>query len=153
MRNKQKLLIEQLDTKLAPFYKTEQVVVPDSGWIKSIRSALNMTLEQLGNKLNITRQSVKGIEDSESHGTITLNSLKEVGKALDLKLVYGFVPKDGSIDQLINRKAETLARKIVMRTHQNMKLEDQGIEEDKINKHIEELAADLKREMKKSLWD
>lgn len=153
MRNNRKLLIEQLDQKLKPFSKAGMVLVPNNGWIHTIRTALNMTLAQLGNNLNITRQGVKRIEDSEAKGTISINSLKGVGEALDLKLVYGFVPKDGSIDNLINFKAEKLARKIVLRTNHNMKLEGQGISDKKIKDSIKELSFEIKREMKKSLWD
>ncbi len=153
MRNKRKLLVEQLDIKLGTFQKAETVLVPNRGWINTIRTALNMTMAQLGTRLNITRQGVKSIEESESKGTISINSLKEVAEALDLKLVYGFVPKDGSFDNLINNKAEKLAQKIVLRTNQNMKLENQGIEDEKINKSIKELTDEIKREMRKSLWD
>jgi predicted DNA-binding mobile mystery protein A len=153
MRNKKKLLVEQLDQKLKPFQKTEMVLVPDNGWIHTIRTALNMTMAQLGAKLKITRQGVKSIEEREAKGTISINSLKEASDALDLKFVYGFVPKDGTIDNLINSKAEKLARKIVLRTNQNMKLEDQEIGGKKINESIKDLAYELKREMRKSLWD
>lgn len=153
MRNKRKLIIEQLDQKLIPFIKAEMVIVPEKGWINTIRTALNMTMAQLGNKLNITRQGVKSIENSEAKGTISLKSLKEVAAVFDLKLVYGFIPKDGSIDSFINKKAEELAKKIVLRTHQNMVLEDQAIYNEKINKSIEDLANDIKSEMRKSLWD
>ena len=72
---------------------------------------------------------------------------------LDLKLVYGFIPKDGTIENLINTQAVKLARKIVLRTNQNMKLEDQGISDKKINDSIIDLANEIKREMRKSLWD
>ena len=153
MRNKRKLLIEQLDQKLKPFQKTGMALVPNKGWINTIRTTLNMTMAQLGTKLKITRQGVKKIEESEAKGTISINSLKEVGEALDLKLVYGFVPKDGTINNLISAKAEKLARKIVLRTHQNMRLEDQGIGDKKITESIRDLAHEIKREVRKSLWD
>tara|TARA_R110002050_G_scaffold157357_1_gene285934 strand:- start:26118 stop:26579 length:462 start_codon:yes stop_codon:yes gene_type:complete len=153
MRNKKQLLIEQLDQKLKPFQKTEIVLVPDKGWVHTIRTTLNMTMAQLGGKLGITKQGVKKIEESEAKGSISINSLKEVGNVLELKLVYGFVPKDGTIDNLISLKAEKLARKIVLRTNQNMKLEDQGISDEKIKVSIIDLAIDIKREMRKSLWD
>jgi predicted DNA-binding mobile mystery protein A len=153
MRNKKKLLIEQLDQKLKPFLKTETVLVPDKGWINTIRTTLNMTMAQLGTKLNMTRQGVNKIEESEAKGTISINSLKEIGEVLDLKFVYGFVPKNGTIDNLIEIKAEKLARKIVLRTNQNMKLEDQGISNEKILQSIQDLTIEIKREMRKSLWD
>lgn len=153
MRNKRILLIEQLDQKLQPFSQTRMVLVPERGWINTIRTTLNMTMAQLGNKLNITRQGVKRIEESEANGTITLNSLKDVANAMDLKFVYALVPKNGTIDDLIETKAEKLAQKIVLRTNQNMKLEDQGIGDDKISKTIKDLATEIKRELRKSLWD
>jgi len=153
MRNKKKLLIEQLDQKLAVFKDTEMVLVPQKGWINTIRTTLNMTMDQLGNKLRLTKGAVQKIEEREAIGQITINKLKDVGEALELKLVYGFVPKDGSIENLINLKSEKLARKIVLRTNQNMKLEDQGIGDEKINKSISDLANEIKREMRKSLWD
>lgn len=153
MRNKRKLLIKQLDQKLQPFSESRKVLVPERGWINTIRTALNMTMAQLGAKLNITRQGVKRIEESEANGTITLNSLKDVAMAMDLNMVYALVPKNGTIDDIIQEKADKLAQKIVLRTNQNMKLEDQGIGDDKITETIKELANEIKREMRKSLWD
>ena len=153
MRNNRKLLIEQLDNKLKPFIETKRVLVPEGGWINTIRTTLNMTMAQLGTKLDITRQGVKRIEESEANGTITLNSLKQIANAMDLKFVYALVPKTGTIEDLIETKAEKLAQKIVLRTNQNMKLEDQGIGDKKINKTIKDLANEIKREVRKSLWD
>jgi predicted DNA-binding mobile mystery protein A len=153
MRNKRKLLIEQLDQKLIPFLETRKILVPERGWVNTIRTTLNMTMAQLGTKLNMTRQGVKRIEESEANGTITLNSLKEVANVMDLKFVYALVPKNGTIDDLIEIKADKLAQKIVLRTNQNMKLEDQGIGDDKISKTIKDLANEIKRELRRSLWD
>ena len=146
-------MIEQLDQKLKPFQKTKLVLVPERGWINTIRTTLNMTMAQLGAKLNITRQGVKKIEESEANGTITIKAIKEVAEVLDMKFVYSLVPKEGTIDELIQEKAEQLAQKIVLRTNQNMKLEDQGIGDEKISKTIKDLAEEIKREVRKSLWD
>lgn len=153
MRDKRKLLIEHLDHKLQSFTQAKTVVVPERGWINTIRTTLNMTLAQLGNKLNITRQGVKSLEESEANGSITLNSLKDIANAMDLKLVYALVPKEDTINHLIQLKAGKLARKIVMRTNQNMQLEDQGIADEKLTISINELANEIKRELRKSLWD
>ncbi|MGS0527183.1 mobile mystery protein A [Zobellia nedashkovskayae] len=153
MRNKKKLLIEQLDKKLIHFKDVATVLVPQKGWVNTIRTSLNMTREQLGIKLDLTKGAIQKIEEREATGQITINKLKDVGNALDLKFVYGFIPKDESIENLVNLKAEKLARKIVLRTNQNMKLENQGIGDEKITETIKELADEIKREMKKSLWD
>ncbi|APZ45171.1 XRE family transcriptional regulator [Polaribacter reichenbachii] len=153
MRNKNKLLIAQLDEKLILFKEAEKILVPSKGWINTIRTSLNMTREQLGMKLNLTKGGIQKIEEREATGQITLNKLKDAGRALNMKFIYGFVPEDGTIENLINLKAEKLARKIVLRTNQNMKLEDQAISEKKIEESINDLADELKREMSKSLWD
>lgn len=153
MRNQRKLLLEQLDRKLEQFKGIEKILVPATGWINNIRTALNMTLEQLGNRLNMTKQGIKNIEERESSGSISIKSLKEVGKALDMHFVYGFVPIYGSAENMVAKKAHKLARKIVLRTSQNMKLENQGNSEERINQAIAELASEIKREMRKSLWN
>jgi len=54
---------------------------------------------------------------------------------------------------MVEKKAKLLATKIVMRTHHNMKLEDQANDEERIEEAIEELTKDIKSEMRKSLWD
>ncbi|MGB5236080.1 MAG: mobile mystery protein A, partial [Flavobacteriaceae bacterium] len=153
MRNKKQLLIEQLDQKLENFKDSAMVLVPTKGWINTIRTTLNMTRDQLGTKLKMTKGAIQKIEEREASGQITINKLRDVGQSLDMKFVYGFVPNDGSIDNLVSIKSEELARKIVMRTNQNMKLEDQGIGDEKINETIKDLANAIKREVRKSLWD
>ena len=153
MRNKKKLLLEQLDQKLAVFKDTEKILVPQKGWINNIRTTLNMTMDQLGIKLGLTKGAIQKIEERESTGQITINKLKNVGEALDMQFVYGFAPKNGSIEELVNVKAKKLAQKIVLRTNQSMKLENQGINDEKINQSIIDLASEIKREMRRSLWD
>lgn len=153
MRNSKTLLLKQLNKQLQQFQAAARVPTPEKGWIRAIRTGLNMTLEQLGNKLNITKQGIRKIEESEAKGSISLKSLQATGEAMDMRLVYGFVPKDGDLENLIQQKAEDLARKIVLRTNQNMLLEDQGIGKPKLDAAIDELAYEIKREMRRSMWD
>jgi len=71
----------------------------------------------------------------------------------DMELVYWFVPMDGSLEALIDRKAREFATKIVSRTSNSMKLEDQENSEMRLNKSIEEWIIMLKLEISKVLWD
>lgn len=151
--NKKSLLIQQLSRKMTVFGSMQQTAVPPSGWIRTVRNALGMSLQQLGKKLSITRQSVQEMEQREQDGTITLKSLKEVAKAMDMQLVYAFVPVDGTLEDLIERKATALARQIVMRTSNSMKLEDQQNSTERLEKAIQERANTIKNEMPKILWD
>lgn len=152
MSNK-KLQIEQLGRKLNEFITVQQVIVPPTGWLKAVRVSLGMSLQQLATKLSITKQSVQEIELREKEGTITLKNLRETANALDMQLVYGLVPKDGSIEKLIDRKARELATQIVLRTSNTMKLEDQENTQQRLKKAIEERAFTIKNELPKMLWD
>jgi predicted DNA-binding mobile mystery protein A len=101
------------------FASLKQEATPPTGWIKAIRTAIGMSMQQLGKKLNISKQGVMDIEKREKEGSITIKSLREVARAMDMKLVYGFVPNNGSLDALIERRATELATQIVMRTANN----------------------------------
>jgi len=109
-------MIQQLNKKLLSFAALSRVAVPPNGWVKAIRTALGMSMQQLGNKLSVTKQGILDIEKREKDGPITLKSLRELGTVLDMELVYGFVPKDGSLDALIEKKALELASKVVLCT-------------------------------------
>ena len=151
--NKNKLQIEQLESKIKVYAPITKTAIPPTGWIKAVRLALGMSLQQLANRISITKQSVQEMEQREKDGTISLKSLREAAKSLDMELVYGFVPKDGSLDALIDRKARELATQIVSRTSNTKKLEDQENSETRLINAIEQRKAILKQQMPKILWD
>ncbi len=151
--NKKRLQIEQLDRKLKGFHAAAQVTPPPIGWLKAVRVALGMSLQQLADKMSITKQSVQEIEIREKEGNITLRTLKDAASALDMQLIYGFVPKDGTLDDLIERKAKELASRLVSRTSNTMKLEDQENSKQRIKRALEERTIIIKSEMPKMLWD
>lgn len=150
---KQSLQLQQLNNKMFGFASLKQVAIPPTGWIKAIRTAIGMSMRQLGNKLSVSKQAVLDIEKREKDGSITIKSLKGIARALDMQLVYGFVPNDGSLDALIERRATELATQIVWRTSNTMKLEDQGNTQKRIEMAIKERAEEIKNEMPKILWD
>lgn len=150
---KKSLQLQQLNSKMLGFASLKQVAMPPTGWIKAIRTAIGMSMQQLGNKLNVSKQGIMDIEKREKDGSITIKSLREIARAMDMQLVYGFVPNDGSLDALIVKRATELATQIVMRTANTMKLEDQANSKKRIENAIRERAAAIKNEMPKILWD
>jgi predicted DNA-binding mobile mystery protein A len=154
MNNEQKrLLITQLDKKIAHFIEAKRQLLPGEGWIYSIRNALGMSLKQLGQRLQITPQGAKDIERREKDGSITLNRLREVAAALDMQLVYGLVPKEQTLDKMIEKRARELAREIVLKTSQSMHLENQGLDDHAIKAAIDTRTEKIKNEMPKDLWN
>ncbi len=154
MKNLQrKLMVEQLDRRLSRLAVLKDVEVPSKGWINAIRTTLNMSLAQLGKRVKKTPVAIKEIEVREENSTITLKKLIEVGNALGLQFVYGFIPKEGSIGTMIEKRAEEVAGEIVMRTSHTMALEDQENRQERLEQAIKERARILIQEVPKHLWD
>ena len=152
MRNN-KLQFQQLNEKMLQLSGMQHVIVPPIGWIKAIRNGIGMSMEQLGRKLSITKQGVMEIEKREKEGAITIKSMQEIAKAIDMQFVYGFVPVAGSLDQMIEMRALEIAKTIVLRTSTTMKLEDQVNSKERIEKAIKERAAEIINKTPKILWD
>ena len=150
MKNR-KLKLNQLKRRMLSF--PDAPPVPADGWIRTIRTGLNMTLNQLGKRLHITQQSVKEMEDREKAGTITLNTLRQAGEALGMRFVYGFIPDAKSLDAVIEKQAKKKAEEIVGRTSRNMLLEDQSVSREQLKLAIKEKMDELMKEMPGYLWD
>lgn len=123
------------------------------GWVATIRTALNMSLRQLGGRMGMSAQGIRDLEKREAEGTITLNSLKEASQALNMKLVYALIPMEESLEEMVEKRAREIALKIVKRTSITMALEDQANSDERLKQAIDEMTQDLKREMPKKLWD
>ena len=85
---KKSLQLQQLNNKMWRFATLKQVATPPSGWIKAIRTTIGMSMQQLGNKLNISKQAILDIEKQEKDGLFT------IGRVL---------PKEGDLAQKFNR--------------------------------------------------
>jgi Zn-dependent peptidase ImmA (M78 family) len=72
---------------------------------------------------------------------------------MDMQLIYGFVSKHESLEQMIEKRANELANEIVMRTNNTMRLEEQHNSIERIEKAIVQKAIEIKNEMPKYLWD
>lgn len=150
---KKKLLIDQLDEKFQNLKGFDKNIIPSNGWIYSIRTALNMSLKQLGKRMKKAPQSIKEIEDREKNKSITLKGLNDVAEALSMQLVYAFVPKNDSLQKMIENRAYEVAKEIVLRTSHSMGLEDQQNRDERIKKAIKDRAEKIIQEVPKFLWD
>ncbi len=150
---KQRLMLEHVSRSLAGFEQAGYVPVPSEGWTRTIRKAINMNLAQLARRLNKKPPTVNGLEKSEQEGTITLKSLQEIADAMNMKFVYAIVPRTGTLEEMVDSKAEEKAREIVNRTHTTMALEDQENSKDRLMNAYTEKKNELKNEMPKFLWD
>ncbi|TGL52508.1 mobile mystery protein A [Leptospira wolffii] len=147
------LQMDQLDRKFSALQKVEKFSAPPSGWIYAIRTALGMTLKQLGTRMGISPQSVREMEAREKAGTVSLKVLKQFGESMDMKLVYGFIPARKSLQQMLEDRALEIATEIVMRTSVNMQLEGQKNSPQRLEKAIRTRAKEILEKRPKYLWD
>lgn len=153
-KSQRRLALNQLQEKTDRIKRIEKnLAVPHSGWIHAIRLTLGMSLRQLANRMGITLQSVAQLEVRERNGTISLNRLRELGNAMGMKLVYGFVPHSGTVEDLIMQKARLISLEIIGQSAHTMELEDQGVSATRIRKQIDEMARELVEENPGRVWD
>ncbi len=145
-------MVQQIDQKLSTLRGLNEIGLPPKGWIHAIRTAMGMSLSQLGRRLKKTVASAGEIEERERSQSITLKKLSEAAEALDMQLISALVPRGGSLEGLIERRAMEVAREIVMRTSHSMALEDQQNSQARLEQAIQEKAEELRREVPKLLW-
>ena len=150
---KQRLILEQVSRSLASFQQAGHTPLPSEGWIRTIRKAINMSLGQLARRLQKKPPTVNDFEKREQAGTVTLQSLREIAEAMDMQLVYAIIPKEGTLEEMVDAKAGEKATEIVNRTNTTMALEDQENAKARLMNAYSEKKNELKTEMPKFLWD
>ena len=125
---------------------------PKSGWIRTIREALGMSLTQMAKRIGVVKSVASGFERREREGGLTLKSLRRAADALECDLVYTLVPREGSLAKTIESRALAIAMARVARTSHSMDLENQDT-----RARLEDAIEDVKRELMTSdiqiLWD
>lgn len=147
-----KLRTRQLDHTFDRLSPLRSVDRPRKGWLKAIREALGMTVEQAAERLEVTKSMVSKYERAELDETITLATLRRVASALDAELMYTVLPRK-SIEELRRERALTAARRRVQSVHQSMALEDQAVSAEERERQIAELADELLKERPRTIWD
>jgi len=120
------LRLRQLDESLSAFVAARKEARPQRGWLRAVREALDLSLEDLGRTLGISRSHVRWFETAEERERITLAKLRLVAEAMDCEVVYAVIPKTGSFTELAERRARAQATEDVLDVEHNMALENQA---------------------------
>lgn len=115
---------------------------PRGGWIQAVRVALGMSVVDLANRLSVAPSTIHRLEASEAEGTIQMESLTRVAEELGCDVVYALVPRQ-DLETTVNKRALELGAKALRSTQTTMKLEQQGLQREVLNKLIEQKAREL----------
>jgi predicted DNA-binding mobile mystery protein A len=116
---------QQLDRALAPLHSS-QFPRPPKGWIRAIREALGVSSGELAERMRTNRSLVVQQEKAEAEDRITLKSLRTFANALDCDLVYAFVPRTDTLQELVHARARAAAKTNVLGVEHTMALENQA---------------------------
>jgi predicted DNA-binding mobile mystery protein A len=142
----------QLDKRLSLLPAVDAFARPPRGWIKAIREALGMTTEQLAKRLGVVQSRVIAIEKAEVSGSLTLDSLERAAHALDCHLVYVMLPRR-PLQELVEERAEKLAKQRLQATGHSMKLEAQGVDPQDESAQLKALTAKIIAQGGSALWE
>ena len=140
---------QSLDARFKDLPPAISFVAPPRGWIKAIRGALGMSAAQLAKRLNVSQPTIVAIEQSESKGTIQLNTLSRIAAAMNCTLAYTLLPNE-PLEDIVAAQAHKLARRRLRSVEHSMLLEDQYVPEKDFEKRVDALAEDIKP---RALWE
>ena len=125
---------------------------PVKGWIRSIREAIGMSGRQLAERIQVESSRITEMEKAETHGNITLKSLRRAAEAMECELVYAFVPKT-DLDTSLRLQAEKAAKIKLESVRHTMRLEDQGLTVREDAQLLAKTAKEWSENPPRWLWD
>ena len=145
--NARVLQIRALDKKIFDLKSAKNIVPQSSGWIKTVREAIGMTVSQLAARLGVTQPRITKMESNEDN--LKLSTMKKAAEAMNCEFVYYFKPRT-TFQNLVDEQAQKKAAEVLKTVNVNMALENQEIAEDEA---VKDFASDLINTKIKHIWD
>jgi predicted DNA-binding mobile mystery protein A len=103
---------QELERQMRPFRRARKNGRPAEGWLRAVRLASGMSTKQIARVMEFTPKMVFQMERSEQKGTISLDRLGQMARAMECDLVYGLVSWHRSLeDRAMELVEQTLWRK------------------------------------------
>lgn len=147
-----KLVREQLDRKMKRLSILLSPEFPERGWIKLIRESLGMSGTQLGKRVGLNQSNISRLENAELSGDAKLSTLRKVADSLNMRFVYGFVPKDG-LENMVRQQAKKIAQERMAKATHTMLLEAQELSDEEKARMFDDLVQKILIEQPKDFWD
>lgn len=144
------LALQQIDKTLGPWRSLPRSR-PTGGWLRAVRQALGMTTRQLAKTVGVTQAAVVDAERNESKGDITLATLQRYAAALGCEVSYVLVPKL-RLQQMVEERADLVARDQVARVRHSMALENQQTDKEHLEREVAEIRRKLLEGKRSRLW-
>lgn len=144
------LALQQLDQTLG-LWRSLPWPRPSTGWLRAVRQALGMTTRQLAKSVGVTQAAVVDAERTEAKGDITLATLQRYAAALGCEVRYALVPLR-PLEEMVEERADRIARDQVTRVRHSMALEDQSTGQERLEREVADLRRKLLEGKPSRLW-
>jgi len=135
------------------FPRMNPAVVPRTGWVREIRTALGISQSQLAARAGVSRATVQQMERAEGRRRITLASLDRLAHAMGCQVAFAIVPKAGSLDDVRRRQAVARAEAVLNEMlSEKEKSGGSAPRPRELERRKERLAAKLLRGSSRKLW-
>ena len=98
----------ELDEAILAFRLARTAGGSVDGWVRSVRQAVGLPVGELARRLGVKRREVFRLESSERNERIGLGKLRKAAEALNCVLVYGVVPREGTLAEMAAGQAAAL---------------------------------------------
>src|SRR6202158_4042306 len=156
MRMDKKQLTRQraaLDARMRELRGLRSQTVPRAGWFRAVRESLGLTARQLARRLKVNSSNILRMEERETKGAVTLESLDRAARAMGCRLVYAIVPEGAAcLEEIVEAQPLALAKQLAGKVAHSMRLKNQTVGEAERDAHVKALADDLKRRLDSRIW-
>lgn len=118
--------------------------------LKDIREVLGMTQKQLAKKLKVKQPLIARIEKNTR--SCAVSTLSRIANALECELMCSVVSKQ-PLEEIINERAQVVAKKMLDRTFSNMALEKQSPGAEAYKFQLKKLTEELAANPGPALWE
>jgi transcriptional regulator with XRE-family HTH domain len=99
----------ELERQIRPYRRARHNARPPEGWLRAMRLATGIPVEQIARSMALSRRMVFQIERSEQKRDIRLKELERMARAIECDVVYGLVPWQRSLE---DRAMELVEREL-----------------------------------------
>ena len=150
---RRRLRRKQLDALITPFAAVKTSALPYGWWIRAIRQALGMSLEQFARRLGLASSSTAyQLEHAETQETLTLKRMRAAADVLGCDLVVALVPRE-PLEEKVKRQARHKAEERLSRVGHSMALEAQGGDDSAMEFLLDESARQILEKGGSDFWE
>ena len=104
-------LRREMEEALLPFrLARKRKGKPKQGWVRGIREAVGIPVEDLAQRMGVCRWELRRLEVAEKDSRIQLGTLRRAAEGLGCELVYALVPKEGALVDLAAAQTQVRER-------------------------------------------